>query len=162
MTMKPLLLAAIAGLTATAAIAQTAPAPAEFVKKAGASDLYEQQSSRLVLATTQDAKVRAFATQMIADHEKSTGMVKTAATRSGVTPMPPKLEPKQAKMIADLQKANGKARDTAYVTQQKAAHQEALALHRSYAAAGTAPALKTAAGQIVPVVEHHAHMLQSM
>lgn len=158
----PLLLASIAGLTASAALAQGAPAPAEFVKKAGASDLYEQQSSKLVLATTQDAKVREFAGMMVNDHQKSTAMVKSAATESGVKPMPPKLEPKQAQMIAELKKAKGPARDQAYVQQQKMAHQEALALHSGYAESGTAPALKAAAGQIVPVVQHHVDMLQSM
>ncbi len=157
-----LILAAMAGLATTAAVAQTAPAPAEFVKQAGASDLYEQQSSKLVLATTKNPKIRAFATMMITDHDKSTAMVKAAAAQSGVTPMPPRLAPRQAAMIADLTRASGPARDSAYVTQQKAAHQEALALHRSYAATGTAPALKAAAGKIVPVVQHHIEMLSTM
>lgn len=162
MKMLPLMLAAVASFSATAAMAQGAPAPADFVKQAGASDLYEQQSSKLVLATTKDPKVREFATMMVSDHMKSTAMVKSAAMESDVKPMPPKLMPEQATMIADLKKAKGPARDAAYVEQQKMAHQKALALHSGYAETGTAPALKAAAAQIVPVVQHHVDMLAAM
>ena len=53
--------------------------PRAYVAAAGASDLYERESSRIVLQTTQDPKVRAYATMMIADHAKSTAQVKAAA-----------------------------------------------------------------------------------
>jgi putative membrane protein len=142
--------------------AAQAETPTEYVAKAGASDVYETRSSKLVLATTKDPKIRSFANEMITDHAKSTAMVKSAATQAGLKPKPPVLEPKQQAMLADLTKAKGQTRDQLYVTQQKTAHQEALALHSGYAQAGSEPPLKTAAGQIAPVVQHHIEMLTSM
>ena len=158
--LAPLALVAVCGAAAPA-FAQ-AMTPPEYVMTAGASDLYETQSSQLVLETTQDPKVRAFATMMVQDHGKSTAMVKAAAAKSRVPAKPPKLMPLQAELIAQLRAEKGPARDAAYVAQQKAAHGQALAVQKAYADGGTAPALKSAAAGIVPVVEHHIEMLKAM
>jgi putative membrane protein len=144
---------------ATTAPATTAPA---FVKAAGASDLYERRSSQLVLQTTRNAKVRQFATMMLKDHANSTAMVTKAAAQAGIKPTPPMLTPAQQKMIADLRAQTGTARDTAYIDQQKQAHEQALALHSGYASNGDAAPLKAAAAKIAPVVEHHLTMLKGM
>ena len=143
------------------AAAQTM-APTDYVKAAGAGDMYEIQSSKLVLATTRDAKVQSFADMMVKHHTKSTADVKAAAKRDRVAVAPPVLNAEQAGMIAELRAATGPARDTAYVTQQKMAHDKALALHSSYASGGTAPALKATAAKIVPVVQSHIDMLAGM
>lgn len=132
------------------------------MKAAGASDAYERQSSQLLLQTTKSAKVREFATMMVKDHANSTQMVVKAAKDAGVTPAPPALMPDQAQMIAQLRSATGAARDRLYVTQQKTAHQKALALHQGYARSGDKAPLKAAAAKIAPVVEHHLSMLQGM
>jgi putative membrane protein len=157
--MKTILLG-ITGLMFAVA-AQAAMPSADFVKKAGASDLYEITSAKLV-ATSKNAKVRSFATMMIKDHTKSTADVKAAAMKSGLHPKPPMLEPKQQADISALKQASGATRDTLYVSQQKAAHQDALSLHKENAAGSSAPALKAASAKIVPVVEHHIHELDGM
>lgn len=155
-------------LTAAAAIVIAAPAtaqvmsPAQYVATAGASDLYEMQSSRLVLQTTQNPKIRQFAQQMITDHTKSTADVKAAAAKSRVKAMPPKLNPTQTEQIAQLRAENGTARDATYLSQQRVSHDQALNVQQTYAASGTAPALKQAAAKIVPVVSHHIEELQAM
>ena len=159
MKFTPLLL--VTCLAASPAAAQVMT-PAEFVATAGASDLYETQSSRMVLESTQDPKVRSYAQMMIDDHAKSTAQVKAAAARSRVRAAPPKLSPLQAELIAELRAETGPARDMAYVAQQRASHNQALAVHQAYAAGGTAPALKAAAAGIVPVVQHHGEMLKAM
>ncbi|WP_022681695.1 DUF4142 domain-containing protein [Sphingobium bisphenolivorans] len=140
-------------------VAAQAEAPNAYLAKAGASDLFEQTSSKLVLQSTKDAKVRSFATMMVQDHGKSTAMLKAAAAKAKVKVAPPKLAGEQQMKIDALTKATGTARDTLYWEQQKAAHRQALALHQGYASTGTVPSLKTAAGQIVPVVKHHIEML---
>ena len=149
-----------------AAIAAPAAAqvmtPAEYVATAGASDLYEQQSSKMVLETTSDPKIRSFATMMIGDHMKSTADVKAAAAKARVSAPPPKLMPLQAELIAELRSETGPARDATYVAQQKASHGQALAVQKAYAMDGTAAPLKAAAGNIVPVVERHIEMLKTM
>ncbi len=153
----PPLLVAAAVLAAPAAA--SALAPSAYLAEAAAGDLYEQKSSQLVLQSTQDAKVRSFATMMIRDHQKSSAMLKAAAGQAGVTPPPPRMMPPQQAKIDALTKASGAARDRLYWMQQKAAHQQALALHSRYARNGTAAPLKAAAGQIAPVVQQHLEML---
>ena len=145
-----------------AGMVHAAPPTPVFVAKAGASDLYERQSSQIVLASTRDPEVRRFASEMIRDHTKSTQMVKKAAMRSGLHPRPPMLEPRQRRMLADLRHARGRDRDRAYLDQQRQAHAEALSLMQDYASTGSAPALRRAAGNIAPVVQHHIDMLSHM
>jgi putative membrane protein len=155
------LTAAATALVATPAFAQ-AMAPAEYVANAGASDLYERQSSELVSQSTRDLRIREFAQMMITHHTKSTADVTSAARQARVPVPPPRLNPLQAEMIAQLRAATGPARDAAYVAQQKAAHGQALNLHKAYAMEGTAPPLRAAAATIVPVVQRHIQMLMTM
>jgi putative membrane protein len=154
-------IAAVTLAFAAPAMAQSTT-PAGYVAAAGAGDLYEKTSSQLVLQSTRNAGIRSFARMMVTDHAKSTAMVKAAATKSGVRPAPPALTPAQNEMVTQLRNATGAARDQAYLTQQRTAHQQALALHRGYAADGGAAPLKATAAKIVPVVQHHIEMLQGM
>lgn len=152
---------AAAAIVAIPAIAQAVPT-SEYLMKAGASDLYEKRSSELVLQSTKNPEIRKFANMMIADHTKSTGMVKDAAMHAGLHPSPPMLSAKQTRMVADLRAARGMQRDTLYVSQQKEAHQMALDLQRDYSLNGDKAPLKGAAAKIVPVVEQHISMLNAM
>ena len=154
-------LAAATALMLAGAAMSAPPAPV-FVAKAGASDLYERTASQLVLGSTRNPGVRRFASMMVTDHSKSTAMVKSAAMRSGLHPKPPMLDWKQKKMIGDLRAANPRRRDALYIDQQKGAHAEALSLMQDYAATGSAPALRRAAGNIAPVVQHHIEMLNAL
>lgn len=158
--MKPILFATVA-LAAAPAAAQVMT-PAEYVRTAGASDLYERQSSELVLQTTADPRVRQFAQMMIADHNKSAADVKAAAARSRVPAAPPTLMPAQAEWIAQLRAERGPARDAAYIAQQRASHNQALFVQQAYATEGAAAPLRNAAAKIVPVVQHHVEMLRAM
>jgi len=146
--------ALLAGLFAFTSAHAATNAPT-YIAKAGAGDLYETQSSKLVLATTADPKVKTFANKMIADHTASTAKVKAAAAKDGIKVAPPKLDVAQQAMIATLESAKGPARDAAYLEQQHKAHEQALALHQEYAQSGDKPALKAAAAEIVPVVQQH-------
>ncbi|PXA97082.1 hypothetical protein DMC47_15650 [Nostoc sp. 3335mG] len=65
-------------------------------------------------------------------------------------------------MVAELRAKTGVDRDRIYLTQQRTAHQQALALHTGYAQSGTAAPLKTVAAATAPVVRHHIEMLQGM
>ncbi len=150
-----------AAILATPVAAQVMT-PTEYVTTAGASDLYEITASKLVLETTKSPKVRSFAQMMVTQHTKSTADVKAAAMKSHVRVAPPKLTPMQQELVTELRAEKGTARDAAYVAQQKASHGQALAVQKAYASEGTAPALKTAAAGIVPVVEHHIMMLKTM
>lgn len=149
---------ALAG-TATMAAAVT---PAEFVDKAGASDTFEIDSARLMV-TSKNPSIKAFATQMITDHVKSTKMVGTAAKLDHVAAKKPSLSIGQRTDLTALKAVPaGKTKDDLYLKQQKAAHADALALMQGYSADGTATHLKMTAGKIAPVVEKHQSMLATL
>jgi putative membrane protein len=160
--MKASFLSAVLALvTSTAALADT-PTAKEFVEKAGASDTFEIDSAKL-MATSKNHTVSLFATQMITDHGKSTKMVQAAARADHIALRKPELTVGQRTDITALKAVpNGKTRDDLYVKQQKAAHDDALALMQNYSANGTARHLKMTAGKIAPVVQKHQSMLSTM
>ncbi|MDY6925238.1 MAG: DUF4142 domain-containing protein [Pseudomonadota bacterium] len=151
-----------AAMVAEAAMDQPAPAAMDFVRMAGASDLYEIQSSQLVMQTTRDSGLRDFAQMMIDHHTMTTATVMEAARAAGLTPPPPALDASKTEMIRQLQAAQGMARDTLYKQQQVQAHREALTLHTSYARNGDTAQLKTAAGTAVPIVSRHYNEIVGM
>lgn len=160
--MNRMVLAAIGAAIAAAPAAAQPMSPAAYVRAAGAGDLYETQSSRLVLTSTKNPAIRSFAQMMIQQHAKSTAEVKAAAMKAGMKPMPAMLTPPQSEMMRQLRAAAGTARDQLYLAQQKQAHDEALALHSGYAADGGSAPLKMAAGKIAPVVQTHIDRLATM
>lgn len=126
-----------------------------FVAKAGASDMYEIESSQVALRRAQRPAVREMARQLIADHRRSSGQVAAAARADRLNPPPPRLEPRHRTMLRQLERTAPRGFDRLYLDQQIPAHQEALALHRNHSRRGEGPALRRAAGAIVPVVEGH-------
>ncbi len=147
---------------AQAAMEQPAPAAMDFVRMAGASDLYEINSSQIVMQSTQNADVRRFAEMMIEHHTMTTQTVMAAAREAGMNPPPPALDAPKSEMIRQLQAAQGTARDSLYVRQQVMAHREALTLHGSYAGNGDTPELKGAASAAVPIVARHYNQVVAM
>lgn len=126
-----------------------------YVMMAGASDLFEIQSSQMALTRAQRPEVRQFAQMMVQHHTQTTQQVMAAARAAGMNPPPPQLMPMQADMIARLRNASGAGFDTLYLQQQVPAHEMALALHGNYANDGDMPALRTAASGAVPIVQSH-------
>ncbi len=72
------------------------------------------------------------------------------------------LDARRAAMVAQLQGLQGPAFDQVYGQMQFMSHQEALALHASYAQAGTDPNMRAFAQQTVPVIEQHLGMAQRL
>lgn len=160
--MKTLMTGAAAlTLIATAAAAE-APTPAEFVGKAGASDTFEIDSARLMV-TSKNPAIKAFATRMITDHSKSTKMVQTSAKLDQVALKKPSMTVEQRANLTALKALPaGKTKDDLYLKQQKAAHDDALALMQDYSAHGSARHLRMTAGKIAPVVQKHQAMLANL
>ncbi len=160
--MKTLTLFAAAAVALIPAVASAIPLPAPtYVKKAGASDMFEIESSKLV-QNSGDPQVAQFAQMMISDHTKSTADVTAAAQADGLTPGQPMLTPKQKSMIDSLKATNGSKRDLLYKKDQIAAHTDTLAFQQEYARSGDKPNLKAAAGNIVPVVQTHLAAVKAM
>jgi putative membrane protein len=161
---RSFVITAALSLIAVPAFAQTPPPPppAEakmmadpYVMAAGQSDLYEINSSQIAVQKSQNAKVRSFATMLIKHHQMTTAATMKAATKAGLTPMPPALDPGATASINELQAAAPADFDRLYIGQQIPAHQAALDLHQSYAAHGDKAPLRTSAGSAVPIVKQH-------
>lgn len=150
--------AAMIALPASAQVMQ----PSEYVAAARSGDLYEITSSKIVLETTQNPQVSDFARMMVMNHTKSSADLTAAARRSRLRILAPRLNPLQQELISELRAESGAARDATYLAQQKAAHGQALALHKAYAMEGPVPALRTIATTVVPVVEDHIAALKTM
>ena len=143
--------------------APTTPVDAvSYIAKAGAGDMWEIESSKALLAKSTNADVKAFAQMMIDHHGKSTAKVKAAAAEAKMTVTPPKLDPAQQTMLDEIKAADAADIDALYLADQKSAHDAALALHQRYATGGDTASLKTAAAEIVPVVEAHRTELSKM
>jgi putative membrane protein len=152
---------AVSALIGSAAIAAT-PTPHEFVEKTGASDRFEIDTARLMV-TSKNPAISRFATQMITDHSKSTKLVTAAARADHLAVKRPSLTIGQRTDITALKAVPaGKTKDDLYVKQQKAAHDDALALMQDYGSNGSARHLKITAVKIAPVVEKHQSMLSAM
>lgn len=138
------------------------PPASTFLMFAGAGDLYEIQSSRLVLETSQSPDIRRFAQMMIDHHTKTTADASAAAMRAGITPPTPMLDAPKTAMLASLGRFEGVERDHLYLSQQVMAHKEALGLMKTYADTGETPDLKTAAQAAVPIIQSHLGMVERL
>lgn len=135
---------------------------AGYLAKAGAGDMFEIESAKVILAKNPDKAVKDFAQMMIDAHTESTAKLKAAATAAKLTVAPPALDADQQAKLDSIKSGTGIAAVTTYMAAQREAHGAALALHQSYAASGDTPQLKAAAGEIVPVVQHHIEMLAKL
>jgi putative membrane protein len=163
--MKPIATVILAvGLAATPAAAQEAGSPQarEFVQTAGESDAFEIMEAYTALAQSSDAKVTAFARQMIHDHGESSQRLRQAATSAGLTPPPMAVGASQSPFLAVLQSARGREFDKTYWQQQVLAHRSALTMIQHYAETGDAPPLREMASATVPVIRRHLAMAEQM
>jgi putative membrane protein len=134
-----------------------------YLSTAASSDMFEIQSSQLAQQMSQNAGVRNMAAMLINDHTQSTQMLMAAAAAAHLPPMTPMLLPQHQALLDQLRAAgSGYAFDQAWQQIQIQAHTQALALHQNYSTGGDVPQLRATAGQIVPVVQRHLAMAQSL
>jgi putative membrane protein len=134
-----------------------------YLAQAASSDMFEIQSGQLAQQMSQNPSVQSLAGMLITDHTQSTQMLMSAAAGAHVAAPPPTLLPPQQAMLDQLRGAgSGYAFDQAFQQMQIQAHQQALTLHQNYAQSGDVPALRNTATQIVPVIQKHLTMAQSL
>jgi len=133
-----------------------------YLSTAGSSDQFEVQSGQLAQSMSQNPALRSIGQMLVTDHTNSTQQLMAAAQSAGITPPPPALLPQHAALLQQIQSAPSGQFEMVFRDVQIQAHQQALALHQGYANAGDTPALRAAATNIVPVVQNHLNMLQSL
>lgn len=135
-----------------------------FMVRAGQSDRFEIESSRLALSYSRDWRVRQFADTMIRDHSYTSDQLMRAARyqRFAPPPSPPPLRPDQQDMLERLRSARGYDFDRSYIDEQVQAHRQALELMQGYAQNGDNPEFRRIAATAVPIIRHHLEMAERM
>jgi putative membrane protein len=173
--MKGSILIVVAGLAASPALAQSvsektglnsvlgiAPKTADFVKEAAISDMFEIQSSQLAQSKGNDAD-KAFASQMIDAHQKTTDELKGLVEGGKVkATLPTQMDSSHQKMLDKLKGLNGADFDKQYDADQVSGHKDAVSLFERYGKKGSDPALKDWADKTLPTIQHHLEMAQGL
>lgn len=178
--MKKYLLASVFALSLPlAAMAQTAASTADnsessagaatpvtlsaqdqsFATTAATAGLSEVQEGKLA-ASKGDKSVKEVGNRMVTDHTKANDTLSSLAAAKGLT-LPDSLTSVQAAQLAHLQDLKGTAFDSAYLKDQRQAHEKAIKLFETEAASGTDADLKTFAQNTLPMLKMHLQMIEA-
>jgi putative membrane protein len=133
----------------------------EFVTKAGASGLAEVNLGSLASVRAQDPAIRQFAQRMVADHRRANEELIVLANRHQIT-LPRTMDEKHQKKFEELGKLNGSDFDHAYMDCMLKGHEEAVDLFEKESKDGKNEALKTWAGNTLPIFKNHLDMARKM
>ena len=173
--MKKIALTAALVISATSAFAQSAteatggnsvlgiaPKTEDFILQASASDVFEIESSKLALQKG-DGPTKAFAQQMIADHEKTSEELKALIASGKISGVPvTALTEDDKEEVDELAKLKDVEFSKEYIDEQVDAHEDAVDLFKRYGKEGDNPELKAWAAKTLPALEHHYMMAQEL
>jgi len=143
---------AAVGATTAATIGQVSTDA--FVTNAAIGDMYEVQAGEIAQKKGQSADVKAFGKMMVTDHTAMSNEMKPLVAAAGKT-LPTGLDERRKGLIDNLNAASAGEFDQTYLSQQEAAHSEALTLMQGYADNGDDAGLKAAAAKAAPKVQAH-------
>jgi putative membrane protein len=135
--------------------------PAGFAKEAAAANAFEILSSEVALRRGLSPEVKAFAQTMIDDHRRAQRELHDSATSDNVS-LSEDLSMEQRQTLLALEQAEESQFDSAYLSAQMKAHDQAIQLLGSYAADGPPGGLKTYATAHYPAVRNHMVRAQSL
>jgi putative membrane protein len=125
-----------------------------FATNAAMSDMYEVQAAKIAQAKASSADVKAYAKMLEDAHTKTTAELKPLAAAANVT-LPAELDQRHKGLIDNLNAAAAADFDKTYLDQQRAAHEEALTLFKTYADGGDDAGLKAFATKTQPALQEH-------
>jgi putative membrane protein len=139
-----------------------APSTADFVKEVATSDMFELAASKLA-QDKGNAPEKTFASQMIADHTKTSNELKGLVASGKIeVEWPTVLDSSHQSKLDRLKGEGGKDFTTDFDSEQVGAHQEAISLFERYAKGGDDADLKDWAGKTIPTLKHHLEMAQDL
>jgi putative membrane protein len=173
--MKKIVLTAAIVMAATSALGQSAaeksganslvgvaPKTEDFVLEAATSDLFEIESSKLALNST-DPATKTFAQQMVQDHQKTSAELKQLIDSGKVkATLPTAMTEEQREAIAKLKGLKGEEFTEQYHEDQEDAHEDAVDLFKRYGEEGENADLKAWAAKTAPALEHHLQMAKDL
>jgi putative membrane protein len=134
-----------------------------FVRQASLGGMAEVDFGKLALQKASSGSVKAFALQMVDDHEKANDKLIPLAKASGV-PLRKNFDMDHQVMRTELAKASGNEFDVAYIRGQVQDHQKTAQLLEWEIGSGQDPRVRNYAMAILPtVLAHleHAQLIQA-
>jgi putative membrane protein len=165
--------AAAALLISTAAFAQSvgektgvnsalgiSPTTADFVKEVAMSDMTEIGAAKIGQERG-NAEEKAFFTQMIADHTKTSEELKSMAPADAKAAIPAALDSSSQSKIDKQKNAKPDDFSSEFDSMQVSARKDAVSLFERYAKGGENPK-KDWTGKTLPALKHHLEMAQNL
>ena len=138
------------------------PSSADFVTQAAISDMFEIQTSQLALQQSNEP-TKAFAKQMITDHEMTSGKMKAMVQGGKVqAQIPTVLDSTHQGKLDKLKGLKGDEFTKQYQNDQVTGHKNTVDLFKRYASEGDNPELKAFASKHLPHLEKHLKMAQDL
>src|SRR3978361_91076 len=138
------------------------PTTADFVKEVAISDMFEIESNKLA-QDKGNAPEKTFASQMVADHTKTSTELKGLVSSGKVkAELPTALDSSHQSKLDKLKGESGKDFSSDFDSMQVSAHKDAVSLFERYAKGGDNPELKNWAGKTLPALKHHLEMAQDL
>ena len=146
----------VENLGAAAAPPSAPQTNADFVTALAASDLFEIEAGKLAQQKGQSAEVKGLGRMLQEEHRRSSEELKALLAKSNppVTP-PTTLPPDLQARLQQLQGLTGEQFDQRWMAEQKASHQETLALLNGYLAVAEPGRLKDHAAKATGTVQKH-------
>jgi putative membrane protein len=148
-------------LLVTPAWAGDAKAEIDFVTRASIGNLFAIAESQLAIDRTKDSDVKAFAQQLVADHESAKAALETAATGSGAT-VPTMLDGDHQARVTALQGKSDADFDRTFIADQGEDHSNALTLYADYMLLGDNAELKALAIRMIPITQGQLKKAQAL
>lgn len=134
-----------------------------FTKEAAIAGQYEIDAAKLAIGRTKNPQVKKLATMLVEDHTAAAAKLKGLVAGGKVPgPLPAALDERRKGLIDNLKGAADADFDQVYLSQQKAAHQEAVSAFKGYGERGDNPALKAFASETAPKLQHHEEAVEAL
>ena len=140
---------------------QVSSADKSFMNKAADDDMIEANIGQMAESRAAKADVRDFAKTLADDHSRAYGELLQLANTTG-DKVPRGIDIRRDRTAAQLTHLKGARFDRAFLSDEIASHEKAIAAFRREAAHGSNPEVKAMASQMIPVLQKHLDMARRM
>lgn len=132
-----------------------------FMTEAAKGGMAEVELGKVAVSKAQNAEVKQFAQQMVADHTKANNELKQVAEKKSVV-LPADLDAMHKSMKDKLTNLSGAEFDKEYMRGQVEDHEKMVALFESQASGGTDAEAKALATKTLPNLKMHLDMARKI
>ena len=130
----------------------------DYVATAASIDLFAIRSSELARQRSGKARLRDLAAMMTEAHQGTSAQLSFAGRRVNLLPSAVMLPNHQSMMDALAVTSDF---DALFLRDQIQIHEQALQVHRAYAARGSSPTLRASAASAAPIISEHLRLLRA-